>query len=186
VLGFSALQLSPDRDPLAPHAEAPATGDIDLFELQARGLLRNLPAPWQETAPRVAARTARERAALGYLHGNCSNCHNGTGPLQRLGLRLDHPLATAGQAPGITTTLGVASQFTRPGAATRVAAGAPDASVLVRRLAAADPLTQMPPFGRHLADRTALDLVEDWIANDLAPTAGIATNQTLADQTARR
>src|SRR5262245_42815904 len=30
LLGFTALQLSPDRDPLAPHAEAPRSGDLDL------------------------------------------------------------------------------------------------------------------------------------------------------------
>ncbi|WP_248361061.1 hypothetical protein [Anaeromyxobacter oryzae] len=41
VLGFSALQLSPDRDPLAPHAERPAPGDVDLRSLVARGLVRN-------------------------------------------------------------------------------------------------------------------------------------------------
>jgi hypothetical protein len=42
VLGFTALQLSPDRDPLAPHAELHAS-DVDLRTLIARGLVRNLP-----------------------------------------------------------------------------------------------------------------------------------------------
>src|SRR5687768_2042345 len=44
VLGFSALQLSPDRDPLAPHAEAPPDGAVDLASLAASGRLRGLPA----------------------------------------------------------------------------------------------------------------------------------------------
>src|SRR5262245_38413677 len=65
VLGFSALQLSSDRDPLAPHG-APATGDmLDLASLAARGLLRHLPEQFLATPPRVQARTATERAALG-------------------------------------------------------------------------------------------------------------------------
>ena len=42
VLGVSALQLSPDRDPLAPHA-SPAGRRSDLRGLVARGLVRGLP-----------------------------------------------------------------------------------------------------------------------------------------------
>jgi hypothetical protein len=74
VLGFSALQLSADRDPLAPHAE-PASG-TDLGALVARGLLRNLPPALLKQPPRIAAATPIERAALGYLHGNCGHCHS--------------------------------------------------------------------------------------------------------------
>src|ERR1043165_2761743 len=78
VLGFSALQLSPDRDPLAPHAvDGPS---MDLRQLAARGLLRNLPSKLLEQPPRIAASTPAERAVLGYLHGNCGNCHNDEGP----------------------------------------------------------------------------------------------------------
>jgi mono/diheme cytochrome c family protein len=163
VLGFGALQLSPDRDPLAPHATAPGPDEVDLRSLVARGLVVNLPAPWATTPPRIDATSAEERAALGYLHGNCSSCHNASGPLHRLGMRLDFPLAGSGQAPAITTTVGVASSFTRPGVTTRIAPGAPDHSVLVQRLRATDALVQMPPFGRHLADRAAVDLVERWV-----------------------
>src|SRR5262245_37071710 len=60
VLGFSALQLSPDRDPLAPHADASAAA-VNLTTLTARGLLRNLPAELQ--APRIVASSPAERAA---------------------------------------------------------------------------------------------------------------------------
>jgi hypothetical protein len=167
VLGFSALQLSPDRDALAPHAQPAEPGDVDLTALVARGLVRGLPAQWLASPPRVAARSERERAAVGYLHGNCSNCHNGDGPLQRLGLRFDYPVGNTGLAPAITTSLAVTSEFTRPGASLRVAPGAPAESVLVRRLAAVDPLTQMPPLGRHLRDEVAVRLIEAWIEHDL-------------------
>src|SRR5689334_4874738 len=69
VLGFSALQLSPDRDPLAPHAEKTA-GAMDLRVLVARGLLVNLSPELLAHPPRIAASNPAERAALGYLHGN--------------------------------------------------------------------------------------------------------------------
>jgi mono/diheme cytochrome c family protein len=178
VLGFSALQLSPDRDPLAPHADTPRPGDVDLDSLVQRGLLRNLPARFQEKPPVIAARTPRERAALGYLHGNCSSCHNAEGPLQRLGLRFDVPLG-AKQAPVLATAVSVPSGFTRPGATMRIAEGDPDHSTLVHRLAATDPLAQMPPFGRHLADRQALNLIEAWV-RDLASMPVFATNQPVS------
>ena len=74
VLGFSALQLSSDRDPLAPHADA--RSEIDLDGLLARGLIRNLPPG--ATRPRIEGSSTVERAALGYLHGNCGHCHNDT------------------------------------------------------------------------------------------------------------
>ncbi len=51
VLGFSALQLSSDRDPAAPHADA--FGAVDLRTLAARGLLRNLPPAVLAQAPRT-------------------------------------------------------------------------------------------------------------------------------------
>jgi hypothetical protein len=41
VLGFSVLQLSPDRDPNAPHAEQLSSGMMTLETLIERGLIRN-------------------------------------------------------------------------------------------------------------------------------------------------
>ncbi|MGZ8256119.1 MAG: hypothetical protein ACXWVT_14790, partial [Burkholderiaceae bacterium] len=86
VLGFSALQLSTDRDPLAPHAERPRPGQLDLRSLAARGLLRGLPAELLATPPRIEASSPTARAALGYLHGNCGHCHNAAGALTGLEL----------------------------------------------------------------------------------------------------
>jgi hypothetical protein len=43
VLGFGALQLSADRDTLAPHAEPPSDAILDLAAFASRGLIRNLP-----------------------------------------------------------------------------------------------------------------------------------------------
>jgi HAD superfamily hydrolase (TIGR01509 family) len=68
VLGFSALQLSPDRDPLAPHADAKTAQFADLKSLAARGVIRNLPRALLETPPRIAAASPTARAALSRLH----------------------------------------------------------------------------------------------------------------------
>ncbi|MBK8098109.1 MAG: hypothetical protein IPK26_13440 [Planctomycetes bacterium] len=181
VLGFSALQLSPDRDPLAPHATPKSAGDVDLPALLARGLLAHVPERWQTSAPRIAARTPHERAAVGYLFGNCAGCHNADGPLQRLGLRFDHPLA-ASTAPALTTALDVASHFSRGDATHRLVTGDPEHSVIVRRLRATDPLTQMPPFGRHVADTAAVALFEHWLGSEL-PGLPVASTQTTQPRT---
>ena len=63
VLGFSALQLSPDRDPLAPHAEPARPDHADLRSLVARGWLRNLPPALLATPPRIGRVTDRARGA---------------------------------------------------------------------------------------------------------------------------
>src|SRR5215831_15826005 len=85
VLGFSALQLSRDRDPGAVHREEPAPDSIDLTGLIDRRLIRGLPAGWRAHPPRLDAASEDERSALGYLHGNCGPCHNARGPLASLG-----------------------------------------------------------------------------------------------------
>jgi len=177
VLGFSALQLSPDRDPLAANAERPGEGDVDLARLVALGVVRGLPAALVERPPRIAAPTPRARAALGYLHANCGICHDARGPLASLGLSLVQPVAREGApSPAVATAVGVASRF-RPhdggegaGAPVRIRAGRPEASVLFSRMASRDPLVQMPPLGTHAVDEEALALVAAWI-RELPPRA---------------
>jgi hypothetical protein len=162
VLGFSALQLSPDRDPLAPHAEASAT---NLATLTARGLLRNLPPALQ--APRIAASSPAERAALGYLHGNCGNCHNDDGPLAVLEMTLAQRVAAPASSSAVLGSIvGVESQFHARGApagAPRIAPGHEATSVIAMRMASRDPLQQMPPLGTTAIDAEALRLIGRWI-----------------------
>lgn len=168
VLGFSSLQLSPDRDPLALHAEVPPAGAIDLPGLVARGLVVGLPQRFLAAPPRIAARSADERALLGYLHGNCSACHNDDGPLASLGLsfawRSDDD-AGAGTPPrAIASTVGRPSRFRIPHTASvRVAAGAPDESVLMHRVRSRDPLVQMPPLATRRPDQEAIERIAEWI-----------------------
>lgn len=170
VLGFGALQLAAERDPLAPHAEEPAPGGLTLAELLAGGRLTGSPAALLAAAQPIEARTARERAALGYLHANCGGCHNGRGPLASLGLELEY--RRGGEAPALRTALGVESHFRPAGAeaAPRIAAGDPAASVLTHRMGSRFGPTQMPPLGTHAPDLEALALVQAWILRDLVPT----------------
>lgn len=165
ILGFSALQLSPDRDPAAPHAE-PGSG-IDLADLVARGLLVGLPPDLTRTPPRIAAASAIERAALGYLHGNCGHCHNDRGPLRNLGLVLRHRLGAA-EPPAVSTTMGRPIRERAPGqsadAVQRIDREHPERSALVQRLASRYPPLQMPPLGTELVDQDAVALIRRWLA----------------------
>lgn len=177
VLGFSALQLSSDRDPLAPHAERPAADSVDLDDLVRLGVVRNLPASLVETPPRIEAASRQERAALGYLHGNCASCHNARGSLASLGLELDYPLATAARrpAPAIRTTLGKSSRFQPAGEShlARIEGGSPERSTLVARLASRSPVAVMPPLGTRAVDEEALALVRDWITADFGNATSV-------------
>ena len=173
VLGFSALQLSPERDPLAPHAEA---SSVDLRVLVARGLVRNLPPAVLAAPPRIAARTATERAALGYLHGNCGHCHSSpddSSAAVPVGIVLaQSALRDDPRADEIRRTLvQTASRFRPHGGAetlTRlVVPGRSQASVLPLRMRSRDPRVQMPPLGTALPDEQAVALIERWIDQDL-------------------
>jgi mono/diheme cytochrome c family protein len=172
LLGFSALQLSPDRDPLAPHAAPARAGDVDLARLAARGLVRDLPQSLLIAPPRIAAPTPTARAALGYLHGNCGHCHNDTGPLAGLELALAQQTDAAADSAERTlaSLVGQSSRFRTAGAdaaTRRVVPGRKEASVLTVRMRSANPLARMPPLGVQVIDDAGLALVERWIRNDL-------------------
>lgn len=165
ILGFGALQLSTDRDPLAPNAERLPYGAADLDWLVERGLVRNLPAKHISTAPRIAAPSATARAALGYLHANCGHCHNAAGPLSDLGLVLSQGVADAlhGQDLVMQTLAEVPSDFHLYGATRRVVPGQPALSVLALRMRSRNPVAQMPPLGTRTVDANATLLIERWI-----------------------
>ena len=157
ILGFAALQLSGDRDPLAPHASSDPDAVV-LAELVGRGLVRGL----SSTVPRIAGDPI-ERAALGYLHGNCGGCHHDRGPLASLGLVLWRSVEADDRA-----SLFAPARFCDDAwdADHRVVAGAPERSVLALRMGSRVPHQQMPPIGTRRVDETARALVEQWIRNE--------------------
>ena len=167
VLGFNALQLSPDRDPLAVHGEPLPPAAVDLRELIERGLLKNFPSELLQTAPRIAATSPTARAAQGYLFGNCSGCHNRRGPLSALGLDFDQPVRNPGGA--LSSSVAVPSHFPIPGVKStlRIAAGRPQQSATWFRMSVRGG-AQMPPLGTKLVDHAGTDLVARFIARDVS------------------
>jgi hypothetical protein len=176
LLSLSALQLSADRDPLAPHAEPLPAGGVTLRTLLDRGLVRNLPADAATRAARIDASTPVSRAALGYLHANCGMCHAGAGEMASLGFSLQYTLARkeGDPPPALRSSLSVPSHFraaAQPELVDRIAPGQPDASMLVARVASRHPVLQMPPLGSRLVDDDAVALLRKWIAQDTTPAA---------------
>lgn len=172
VLGFSALQLSSDRDPLAPHAD-PASGALaDLRKLVDSGRLRNLPPALLDTPPRIEAPTPTARAALGYLHGNCGHCHNDAGALTGLEMALAQQADPSARSveKSLASLLGHSSRFRPHGAqsAQRIARGGEGTNVLTLRMKSSNPLARMPPLGVQVIDAEGVALVERWISTDLA------------------
>jgi hypothetical protein len=178
VLGFSALQLSPDRDPLAPHAEPGSAGDADLRTLVATGRLINLPEELLETPPRIQAPTLAGRAALGYLNANCGQCHadpklmGGAVPVD-IQLAVDPTDAGAAESI-IRTLLDSESRYRSAGAADArlVVPGDARAGTLLARMRSRDPRIQMPPLGSAQPDLEAIALIEHWIEQDLIENKG--------------
>ena len=167
VLGFSALQLSTDRDPLAPHAEQVPADAIDLPSAVRTGMVRRLPRGLLERPPRIEAPSEVARAALGYLHGNCGGCHDLRGELASLGLDLVQRVVPRPGTGALATAVDVPSRYRPPGAQgpmLRVASGQPGRSALLHRLSSRAPADQMPPIATHLVDGPAVQLVRAWIA----------------------
>jgi hypothetical protein len=168
VLGFSALQLSPDREGLALQGATVETDPVDLEGLLRRGLLRNLPRELLDQPPRIAARSPTERAALGYLHGNCGHCHNASGPLALLELSLTQGAGSAADAErSLRTTVGQLSESRLNNLDTRIVAGDAARSLLLARMRSRNPVLQMPPLGTVRTDAQANALIERWIVHEL-------------------
>jgi hypothetical protein len=173
VLGFTALQLSPDRDPLAPRAEAPRPGDANLATLVAAGRIRGLPRRLIEAPPRIAAPTPAGRAVLGYLNANCGHCHADPAltvaavPVE-LQLAVNPTDAAAGER-GIQRLVEGEGRYRLRGAADAriVVPGNPQAGTLLARMRSRDPRIQMPPLGTVKPDLEAIALIERWIERDL-------------------
>ena len=173
VLGVSALQLSAERDPLAPGGRPRHADEADLRGLVARGWLRRLPAALLERPPVIPAATPVERAALGYLHGNCGHCHN-TSDLRvpvRLTLAQRAADPDAARQEALRSAVNAISRSRTSGAGSRgllVSPGRPEHSVLAVRMQSRNPKAQMPPLGTSIPDPDGLALVQRWIANDLS------------------
>ncbi len=173
VLGYNALQLSSARDPLAPHAEKEPENSLNLAALLRENRLKNAPASWRTAPPAIVAPTPRGRAALGYLQGNCSFCHNDRDPVSSVGMSLRASLAAHSvfDEPAMRTAVGVPSKFQirglPPGTSLRLAPGDPARSAVLVRMRSRDGMSQMPPLGTKLVDQDAVALISAWLREDL-------------------
>jgi hypothetical protein len=167
LLGFNALQLSTDRDANALHAEPLEAGMITLGTLVGENLLAPARPELAANPPRIAARTADERALLGYLAGNCGGCHNRQSDLAPLGLHWKHSdIATRGS----DALVGLTAHRTKwqvpgvpEGESVVIDPSQPEQSALLRRMRSRSPASQMPPMGTAVQDRDAVALVGRWL-----------------------
>ena len=119
-----------------------------------------------------------ERAALGYLHVNCGNCHQPRSFISNM-VDMDLWLPTAelsdvANTPTLLTTLGVrAAQTYFPGSDgsggeasfdTRIVAGDPDSSIVYLRMITRDTGLAMPPVGSEIVDEPGANSVRQWIS----------------------
>ncbi len=171
VLGFTALQLSDDRDPLAPHQDPARLDLLTLKKLFEENRLNPARPDLITRPPRIRAENPAARAAIGYLSANCGSCHNSTGPLARLGINMLHNVSAADTdpEPAVTTLLNSRGRFAIPNIlpdSTRyIQAGKPDHSAVIYRMNSRRPSSQMPPLGTVLVDSVAVELIEAWIKN---------------------
>jgi hypothetical protein len=169
ILGFDALNLSDDRDPNAPHAETLTNEMITLRTLTEENLIYPKRPDLIATPPRIAAGSATERAALGYLSTNCGSCHNRESSIASLGLILKHAVSEAGhREPGaaLATTVNQRGHWVVPEAQEEsrlINPGHPESSAIVRRVKSRRPSSQMPPLGTVVVDRQAVDLLTRWV-----------------------
>jgi cytochrome c553 len=166
-LGFNLLQLSPDRDPNALHAEPVAHRMLTLPRAVREGLIAGLSSRWLQTPPRIRTNNATTRTALGYLAANCSMCHNGNGeitaaaPVIRSRDLLEDGDAVAMSLPGQPTRWQLPGS--PDGSTVLVQAGSPERSAMLARMRSRAPSTQMPPLGTVVRDQAAVELMERWI-----------------------
>ena len=148
VLGFSALQL----------AATATAGELDLDGLVREGRLSHPPA----TAPVIPGASV-EVAALGYLHANCSHCHNATRP-DHDGARCFDPRASydftlpIGQLDSVAATptyRTVVGSVVKPGDA--------EGSKLVELMSSRGMFRQMPPLASEKVDASGVATIREWI-----------------------
>jgi hypothetical protein len=152
LIGVSALQLSID----ASGAESPA-----MKALRQAGALSAPP-----TRSYAPPGDATVKAALGYLHANCSHCHDSRSAAAAdvkvfMELRVDDatPEATAAYRSLVGQPI---HHFPDVGLEGLVVPGKPDESLVYYRMGRRDD-AQMPPLATHKVDDEGLAAIAAWI-----------------------
>lgn len=104
------------------------------------------------------------RAVVGYLHGNCAHCHNGS-PRSVGSLSLEHGVALQG-------TVGVPTEGSGMAQGLRIDPGSPATSILFLAFsgeagevdeAVSTELRSMPPLGVQRRDAAMIERMRAWI-----------------------
>jgi mono/diheme cytochrome c family protein len=149
-LGFGAVQL------------AHSATDTSLDDLIAAERLSSPP-----TAEIVVPGDEATRAALGYLHANCANCHNPSKdrvPQVDLDFWLGSTLASVEDSAAFITAVEQANVlFHDQHVSARIASGKPQESAVWYRMNQRGNNAQMPPLGTHTVDLEGVEKVRAWI-----------------------
>lgn len=167
-IGFTALQLSTDRDPHALHGEPLSAEMLTIRTLVDEGRLVGARGDLLTRPPRIETRDAATRTVLGYLAANCAMCHNGNGEIAALGpvIRAADLMTDADAVAG--SLVNQPTRWQAPGESVGetvlVRPGAPEQSAIYLRLRSRSPSSQMPPLGTRVRDEAAVEAVQRWIA----------------------
>lgn len=186
VLGFSALQLSDDRDPGAIHREPLEGHMLTLRKLEVLGRTTTqsdvVPAiPSSKEAP-------LQRPVLGYLHANCGSCHNEKGMSEfTTSLNFHHSADASYEQQNGTYKTAISKPITRylqPAGSPEyvIDPGSPDTSALVYRMTEEHESytfivpswhhnsgfsrmvgVKMPFVGTNVVDQEAVDKIREYI-----------------------
>jgi hypothetical protein len=162
VLGFGAIQLN--------HPAAAAMPGATIASLIQAGALTTNPT----VADLAIPGNATEQAALGYLHANCSNCHNDTpgamqitAPLMNLRVYVGTRSVTETNAYKTAVNQPTTNLLEYP---YRIAGGDTAKSAVSNAMAnrandgnAPDPRAQMPPLATNEVDMAGMAAVNAWI-----------------------
>jgi hypothetical protein len=147
VLGFSAVQLAPS---------------VDENELSLDALVRLELVTREPTVVPHVPGNETEQAALGYLHANCSHCHNASRP-SRTGSRCFDPQNDIDFTLGAEEGTTVAETRTYRTAMDHIQPGQPNESRLLDLVSQRSRFTQMPPLASEVVDTAAVALLRRWI-----------------------
>ena len=168
-LGFTALQLSPDRDPGSIHGEPLRSDMLTLQTLVSEGLLVNNRPDLLSAPPRIRTKDPQTRSVLGYLVGNCSMCHNGGGEITASGPVIRYRELIEDADAVARSLVESPTRWQIPGVdgegSVLIAPGAPQRSAILARMRSRSPSSQMPPLGTAVRDQAAVDAVTSWIAD---------------------
>jgi hypothetical protein len=148
VLGFSAVQL----------AQPVESTSLSLDQLVQLGLVSKAPA----SNPKVPGNET-EQAALGYLHANCSHCHNTSRPNSGASRCFDPEsdvdfLLRADEASVVAET-----NTYRTAIDACIEPGRPSESTMIELMDRRGRFKQMPPLATEAVDATAVSLLRRWI-----------------------